>query len=315
MPLILTLTPNPAVDVSTSVKRVEPDHKLRCAAESRDPGGGGVNVARVVRRLGAEAVAVYPSGGAAGQMLEPLVAREGVGSLVVPVSGETRENFTVQDMTTGEEYRFVLRGPRLRDSEWMDCLKALAGFERKPDFICASGSLPPGAPEDFYARVAEIAEMKGVPFVLDTSGPALKAALGERIFLIKPNLRELRELAPGALDEEASLIAACRQLIAGGRLKMVALSLGSQGALLVTADEAWRAPALPIRPASTVGAGDSFLGAMVWALAAGKPVEAALAYGAAGGAAALLTHGTELCRAGDVHRLVQDVAVEKIATP
>lgn len=291
MPTVLTLTPNPAVDVSTSVDRVEPTRKLRCSAESRDPGGGGLNVARVAGRLGARAVAIYPTGGLVGQRLEGLVRREGVESRVVPIGGETREDVTVLDETTHEEYRFVLPGPHLRDAEWMQCLKVLADVDFKADVVCASGSLPPGAPVDFYARVAEIVESRGVRFALDTSGRALKAALRDRVHLIKPNLAELRELVGGALDEDRALIAACRTLIAGGRTQIVALTLGAQGALLVTADAAWRAQPLPIRPLSTVGAGDSFLGAMVWALASKMSLEDAFRHGAAAGAAALLAPG------------------------
>jgi len=312
MTLIVTLTPNPAIDVSTSVGRVEPVRKLRCGPGSRDPGGGGVNVARVAKRLGAETIAIYPSGGLAGQQLEQLVRREGLESVAVPVRGETREDFTVFDETTREDYRFVLPGPHLRDVEWMSCLKALAALDRKPDFICASGSLPPGAPDDFYARVAEIAELKGVRFALDTSGPALKAALREHVHLIKPNLAELRELVGCALDEEGALIDACRALIADGRTEAVALTMGAAGALLVTPDQAWRAPSLPIQPVSTVGAGDSFLGAMVWALAAGLDLKEAFRHGAAAGAAAVLVHGTDLCRAADVRRLLPQIVAEPI---
>lgn len=315
MALILTLTPNPAIDVSASVERLQPDRKLRCGPGSRDPGGGGVNVARVAHRLGAETLALFPSGGFVGQLLERLVQAEGVNTLAVPVQGETRENFTVLDETTCEQYRFVLPGPHLSGAEWMRCLKALASIERKPDFVCASGSLPPGAPHDFYARVAEIAESWGVKLALDTSGPALKAALRERIHLIKPNVAELRELVGAALDDEPSLIAACRNLITSGRTEVVALTRGADGALLVTAGEAWRAEPLSIAPVSTVGAGDSFLGAMVWALAAGQPLEAAFRQGAAAGAAALLVHGTELCRPGDVTRLLAQVTVQRIDEP
>jgi len=315
MPIVLTLTANPAVDISTSVARVEPTRKLRCSAESRDPGGGGLNVARVVHRLGARAVAIYPAGGLVGQRLESLVRSEGVESVVVPVQGETREDLTVLDETTREEYRFVLPGPRLRDAEWMKCLKVLADVEFKPDFICASGSLPPGAPEDFYARVAEIAESRGVRFALDTSGPALKSALRERVHLIKPNLAELRELVGGALDEDRSLIGACRTLVEGGRTEVVALTLGAQGALLVTADAAWRAQPLPIRPLSTVGAGDSFLGAMVWALASKLSLEESFRYGAAAGAAALLVPGTDLSEATSVRRFLPQVVIERIEAP
>lgn len=312
MTLILTVTPNPALDVFAAAPTIRPGVKLRCTSAGRDPGGGGVNVARVVSRLGGRAVAVYPAGGACGQELQSLVRRDAVESLVAPIEGPTRENFTLFDEAIGEEYRFVLPGPRLSQVEWMRCLKAVAGFDRRADFICASGSLPPGAPEDFYARIGEIARLKEIPFVVDTSGGALKAALREGVYLLKPNLAELREVVDGALDDEASLIAACRTLIASGGAEVVALTLGGQGALLVTAEAAWRSPPLPIQPRSSVGAGDSFLGAMLWALAAGQDLPTAFAHGAAGGAAALLAPGTTLATAGEVRALLGRVVVEAV---
>jgi 6-phosphofructokinase 2 len=313
MPGVVTLTLNPAIDLSTTVERVEPVRKLRCGAARRDPGGGGINVARVISRLGGPVTAVYPVGGYVGQLLHRLVEAEGVASLAVPVSGETREDVTVLDEASGEQYRFVLPGPRLAAAEWDACLEALAGLGPGSDFVCASGSLPPGAPDDAYARVARIARGWGARFVLDTSGAALEAALDGPIYMIKPNLRELCELTGARLTDQASMVAACRGLIARGHVEVVALSLGSDGALLVTADQAWRAPALPIVPASTVGAGDSFLGAMVWALAAGKPLAEAFRYAVAGGSATLLAAGTGLGSAADVERLLAQVTVEAMA--
>ncbi|MBS0332194.1 MAG: 1-phosphofructokinase family hexose kinase [Proteobacteria bacterium] len=312
MALVLTLTPNPALDVFTAAPRITPGVKLRCSSASRDPGGGGLNVARVVSRLGGRAVAIYPSGGASGEELQSLIRRDGVESLVVRIDEPTRENFTVFDETTREEYRFVLPGPRLREPDWMRCLHTLAASDRPADFICASGSLPPGTPADFYARAGVIARMKSIRFVVDTSGAALKAALDQGVYLVKPNLAELREIVPGALDDEASLIAACRQIIRSGGAEVVALTLGAQGALLVTAEAAWRSPPLDIDAASSVGAGDSFLGAMVSALAAGLDLPTAFAHGAAGGAAALLAPGTGLATAGELRSLLARVVVEPI---
>jgi len=313
MPLIATLTINPAIDVSTSTEQVAPVRKLRCAASRRDPGGGGINVARVVRRLGAEAIAVYPIGGFTGQLLHQLVDREGVGSLTVPIAGDTREDFTVFEAASAQQYRFVMPGPHLHGVEWMACLKALADLPVKPDLVCVSGSLAQGAPADFYARVAEIVCSWGVRLVLDASGPALKAALDERLFLIKPNLREMRELTGLPLEDEPAQIRACQELLGRRRLEAVALTLGAQGALLVTREKVLRAPALPIEPTSTVGAGDSFLGAMVWALASKLTLAEAFPYGVAAGSAALLADGTELCRPQDVRRLLPRVVVEEIS--
>ena len=313
MTLIATLTLNPAIDVSTSTDRVEPSRKLRCAPGRRDPGGGGINVARVARRLGAEALAIYPAGGFTGRLLQQLVEQEEVRSVVVPAAGETREDFTVLEAASGEQYRFVLPGPHLHGVEWMACLRALADLRVKPDFVCASGSLPPGAPDDFYARVAEIVCTWGVRMALDCSGAPLKAALDERLFLIKPNLRELSELTGLPLEDDGARIRACRELIAARRIEAVALTLGAEGAMLVTRDGAWRAAGLPIEPVSTVGAGDSFLGAMVWALASNLTLAEAFPHAVAAGSAALLADGTELCRAEDVRRLLPRVRVAELS--
>lgn len=312
MSKIVTLTMNPAVDVSTSADRVEPLRKLRCRMGRRDAGGGGLNVARVARRLGADVTAVYPVGGIVGQMLMELVDAEGIESVIVPVRGQTREDVTVMDETTREQYRFVMPGPLLKGPEWMACLQQLAEIDGQPDLVCASGSLPPGVPTDFYARVGEIVSSWGVRFALDSSGLALKRAIEQPVHLLKPNLGELRELTGAAVQSEAERIAACRDVIARTRVRNIALTLGAEGALLVTPEKALRAGPIRVEPLSTVGAGDSFLGAMVWALACGKPLEEAFRYGVAGGSAALLVHGTELCHATDARRLLAQVVVEEV---
>jgi 6-phosphofructokinase 2 len=313
MPRIVTLTMNPAIDLSTSVDKVDPVRKLRCAPARRDPGGGGINVARVAARLGGDVRAVFPVGGEVGQLLERLVKDEGVASTAVPVMGETREDVTVFDQSRGEQFRFVMPGPRLEAAEWGACLQALRAQGPGPAYLCASGSLPPGAPDDFYKQVAAIAAEWGARFVLDTSGAALKAAITAPIHLIKPNLRELRELTGAPLTDRPSMIEACRSLIAQSHVRQVALSLGAEGALLVTAKTAWWVGALPINAVSTVGAGDSFLGAMVWALAGGSPIEEAFRWAAAAGSAALLAAGTELCRPADVRRLLVEVTMTPLA--
>lgn len=315
MPKILTLTMNPAVDLSASADRVEAGPKLRCRMGRRDAGGGGLNVARVARRLGADVTAVYPVGGVMGRLLTELVDEEGIESVAIPIQGQTREDIAVTDESTREQYRFVMPGPHLHGAEWMQCLKVFARTDGKPDVVCASGSLPPGAPMDFFARVATIVAGWGVPFVLDSSGLPLKRAIEEPVFLAKPNLGELKELTGAALASESEMIAACRRVIAHSGVRNIALTLGEGGAILVSSDRALRAKALPIEPLSTVGAGDSFLGAMTWAIAAGKPIEDAFRYGVAAGSAALLVHGTELCHAGDILRLLDKVAVEEVAAP
>jgi 6-phosphofructokinase 2 len=308
---IITVTPNPAIDVATSVGKLAPFTKLRCAAPRHDPGGGGINVARVITRLGGAVAAVYPAGGVAGQRLRHLMDHEGVKSLAIPTAEETREDFTVFEEATKQQYRFVLPGARLAETEWLECLNALESATPRPQFIVASGSLPPGVPADFFARVARAAKQIGARVILDTSGPALTAALEEGVYLIKPNLREFRELTGVAAADDAALIEAGRSLIARKFAALIALTMGPQGALLISADEAFRADGLAIEPASVVGAGDSFLGAMIFSLANNGDLGRALRCGVAGGSAALLRPGTDLCWPEDVERLAPVVVLHR----
>lgn len=312
MTSIITLTVNPSIDVLASVQQVGPIHKLRCTDARRDPGGGGINVARVIKRFGADVIAVYPTGGALGELLRHLVEREAIPALTVPIAEETREDFTILEQTSGQQYRFVLPGPHLTDRESQLCLNAVASVSEGSRFIVASGSLPPGVPDDFYSQMAAVAKRSGTKVVIDSSGAPLKAALDAGVYLIKPSLREFRNLMGEPLESESDWIAACRGLIGHGRVEIVALTLGERGALLVTRDRLLRARALPVKPVSVVGAGDSFLGAMVWSLERGHALEDAFRHGVAAGSAALLMPGTELCRREDVERLLSAVALESI---
>ncbi len=313
MPEIVTLTINPAIDIFVNVDRVEPTRKLRCSPPKRDPGGGGINVARVAHRLGADVLAIYPIGGQIGKLLQRLVEREDIASLVTPSHVETRENFTAYDETSGEQYRFVLPGSQLHRAEWEAVLDGLASLAERPKFVVASGSVPPGAPGDFFARVARRAKALGARSVIDTSGPALAAALNEGVSIIKPNLVELKEFMAATLETDEDRIAACRKLTADGRAEIVALTLGDQGAILVTAERAWRALPLQIGAVSTVGAGDSFLGGLVAALAGGKRLDEAFRVAVAAATAAVMMPGTGLCQPEDVKRLLPEVKIKEIA--
>jgi 6-phosphofructokinase 2 len=308
---IVTLTISPAVDLSTSVKKMVPFTKMRCAQAHRDPGGGGINVARVLKRLGIAATAIYPAGGATGQLLAALVEREGVRSMVIPTLNDTREDITIFDETTREQFRLVFPGAPLGDIEWQECLASLARIKPQPAFVIASGSVPAGVPHDFFGKLARASKGRS-KLIVDTSGPFLKAALETGVYLIKPNLHEFQDLAGIASSDQATLIEAGLRLIDCRQAEVIALSLGPDGALLITRDAAMRANGLPIEPVSVSGAGDSFLGAMIWSLVSSDSLEMALRYGVAGGSAALLNPGTELCRPEDVHRLASQVIVTPI---
>ena len=305
---ILTVTLNPALDVLTTIERVSDTHKMRCGPTLKHPGGGGVNVARVLHRLGASCQAVYLAGGVTGERHRQLVRDEGVRCHVVPIADETRESFSAHELATGHDYRFVLPGPQVTDTEWQSCLDYIAQHMPKK-FLVLSGGLAPGVPDDFFARAAQLAKAHNVRVILDSNGPALSHALHEGVYLFKPSLRELRDLTGQALPDTDSQVAAARALIAQGQAHIVAVSLGEDGALVVSAQESWQARSIAVEVQTTIGAGDSFVAGMTWALARGDKLLPAFQYGMASGAAALLHPGTALSQAADVHHLLPRLVV------
>ncbi len=302
MPAIVTLTMNPALDIATETEIIVPATKLRCAAPRYDPGGGGINVARAVRMLGGDALAVFPTGGASGQMIQGLLGQEHVPQIAVAVAGITRESLAVVERQSGKQYRFLLPGPPLAAADRQRIVGALAAHAGGAAFIVASGSLPPGVADDFYAGIAALARRCDARFVLDSSGAALLGA-GNGIYLIKASLRELGQLRDAAIAGEAGQEEAARAVIAEGRCEVLVVSLGAEGALLATKEGCRRFAAVPVAAVSNIGAGDSMLAGILVSLARGEALVDAVRFGMAAGTAALLRPGTELCRREDVERL------------
>ena len=300
---IVTLTINPALDISTSIPRVMKDHKLRCGPSRIDPGGGGVNVARTIHNLGGDTLAIYAAGGLTGATYRQLLEAEGVPSLAVPIAGTTRESFTVDETEPGGQYRFVLRGPEFSEAEWRSCLATLENAIVAGGYVVASGSLPPGVPTDFYAQVAQLAHKHDAHSIVDTSGEALNAALAEGVYLVKPSLRELSELVGRELTTEQSQVDAAAELVTRGSAKLVALTLGEAGAVLASASGVIRLPVPKVRVQSVVGAGDAFLGAFVWRLSQGHDPESAFRSAVAAGSATAATPATEMCALQEVEAL------------
>ena len=303
MKRIVTLTMNPTVDLSAGVDQVLAEHKLRCRDPRYEPGGGGINVSRVIRRLGGESLAFYTQGGYFGQMLQDLLNQEGLNAHPVPITMSTRENIIISEENSGRQFRFGMPGPRLAKEEWRNCLDNLTDLRPPPDFIVASGSLPPGVPDDFYAEVARLSRELKAHLILDTSGEPLKLAATEGVFLLKPNMRELGILAGREIENEADLIGVAQDLIGSARCRVVVVSLGAAGAVLVSPSrvDRVRAPTVPIK--SKVGAGDSMVAGIVLSLACQRPLKEAVRFGVAAGAAAVMTPGTQLCHREDVERL------------
>lgn len=310
MAQIITVTFNPCIDKSTTIPALAPEKKLRCSEPRFEPGGGGINVARAIKKLGGEATAIYPAGGYSGNFLNELMHQEEVPVKVVPAQSHTRENLIVMDTSTNQQYRFGMPGSILLESEWKECLR-LVEEDNEVNYIVASGSLTPGVPVDVYARLAAIAKKKAARFIVDTSGEALMEAAKEGVYLLKPNLAELSSLV-GKEEIDAEYIDdVAREVIAKGQCEIIITSMGPGGAMLVTKDEIFQVTPPVVRRKSTVGAGDSMVAGVVLSLSRGWEVSDALKYGVAAGTAATLNPGTELCRLEDVQRLYNIISRDK----
>jgi 6-phosphofructokinase 2 len=305
---IATLTLNPTLDVSYAVERLVPAQKTRASGERHDPGGGGINVARVFVRLGGNARCFYLSGGATGHALDGLLDLHQILRERIAIAGDTRISTAISVRESGQEYRFVPPGPVIAPEEWQECLDRIAGTQC--DYLVASGSLAPGVPEDFYAQVAAIAARRGTRMVLDSSGAGLRCGLeGGNVHLVKPSLDELRQLSGRPLSGIEEIGRAAMDIVEKGQAEIVAVTLSQDGALLARRSGTLHLPALLIEPRSTVGAGDSFLAAMVFTLAGGGDEVEAFRFGIAAGAAALLNTGTSLSQPSDIQRFFPLVAM------
>jgi 6-phosphofructokinase 2 len=313
---IVTLCMNPALDITTSTEVVLPTDKMRCGATRYDPGGGGINVAHVAQVLGATATAVFPGGGPTGELVDNLLVAEGLTTDRITIGGATRESFTIDELGTGRQYRFVLPGPRLTLSEQTECLLRLRRAANSAAIVVASGSLPPGVPEDFYQQIADICLDLDAMFLLDASGGGLTHIISG-VFLLKPSLRELREAAGRELTTDAEQLAAARALIDRGAAQYVLVSRGAQGALLASRDGGQLFAPATVPSGSGVGAGDAMVAGVAVGLTRGWPLVEAVRLGIAAGAAMLLTPGTAPCTRADTERLLEQtenpVNVEPVA--
>jgi 6-phosphofructokinase 2 len=307
---IVTLTLNPAIDISSEADVVRHTRKTRTYNEAIEPGGGGINVARVLRRLDADVCALFLGGGMTGQVLDDLMSRADIDRRMIEIGDDSRISLTVVVSSTGHEFRFVPEGPAVTVQEAAHVLEVAASIPC--DYFVASGSLPPGISEDFYAALCTRVRAHGARFVLDTSGAPLKAALDAGgVFLVKPSRGEFEDFAGGSLTREELALEAER-LTAAGKAENVAITLGRDGAVLANREGSTFNPAIPVEACSAVGAGDSFLAGMVYGFALGLPAGQAFRVGLAGGAAAVLSCGSDLGKPEDLKRLVGEALGEQV---
>ncbi|MDR7209530.1 1-phosphofructokinase family hexose kinase [Flavobacterium piscis] len=300
---IVTLTVNPSVDKSTHFSGLIAEQKIRCAAPQFDAGGGGINVSKAISRLRGSSLAVFTSGGPVGEMLKDLVKKESVDFEAIETETATRENFIAVDDNTNSQYRFGFSGDVLSDLEIEKLLETISNL--KPKYLVASGSLNEGLASDFYQKIAVITKASNSKLIVDTSGEALKKVLETGVYLIKPNVGELAKLIGVERLEMEEVNEAAKKIISNGGAEIVVVSLGPQGAVLVTKDAYEYVPAPNVAKKSTVGAGDSMVGGMVWALSQNKSLKEVIRWGVACGSAATMNEGTQLFKFEDANRLFE----------
>ena len=310
---VVTLTLNPALDMSTEVGSLIPDVKLRCSEPMLDPGGGGLNVSRAILALGGESLALVALGGLTGDRLAGLIRTEGVPFLALTAPGETRTSLTVIVRDSGHQFRFMLPGPIWAEADQERVFTLLRASARAGAFGVISGSQPPGVPMDFPARLARA--MPGLNVVIDTSGPALVEAVAHPI----PDLEVLRMdgdeahlLAGRVLETRKDTADFAQRLLERGVAKTVIIARGADGSVLVDASQRLFAKAARVQVKSTVGAGDSFVGGYVLSRARGRGAAEALALATAAACAAVMTDATQLCRLEDVERLLPECPVSAV---
>lgn len=307
---VVTLTPNPALDLWMTTPRFRTGPKLRCTRPKLDPGGGGVNVSRAIHRLGGATLALHAAGGRTGDDIAAALDREGVPAERCPIAGDTREDISVRETETGGVLRFVTPGPELRAEERDDLLERTRRAVSGASLAVGSGSLPEGMDDRFWAETAAICRQAGTRFLLDSHdlvGPALE----EGVFCFRENRDAVSNLVGHDVGwpEEAADWAEAQ--VRSGRAEVVVLTEGADGALLVSED--FRLLQMPpkVEVRSAIGAGDSFVAGLCTVLSRDQGLEEALRTGVAAAAATLLTEGTELCRREDVERLLSGLGAPR----
>lgn len=311
---ILTVTLNPALDLSTAADEVRPELKLRCDKPVADPGGGGINVSRAIKHLGGQSTAMVALGGATGTRIADMLKSDGLSLVRLTAPGETRQSLAVTDRSTGGQYRFVLPGPEWHKAHVADMTQAIAEAARAGGWVVVSGSNPPGVPAGFEQMLTVRLKNSGAKLLVDTSGEALQVLAGSStpVDVLRMDSHEAEDLAGRPLPSREDSATFAAGLVKDGAARSVIVARGADGSVIAGPDGAWHAAAARVKVVSAVGAGDSFVAGFVLAMARDWPVQEALARGAAAASAAVMTPATELCHAEDVDRFYAGRVISKL---
>jgi len=299
--MIITITLNPCIDKSSVVPLMKPESKLRCTDVVHEAGGGGINVSKALKKLDVPSVALFPAGGHNGNMLCSLLKESGILFHAVDSKVETRENWIVLEESTNHQFRFTFPGREVIEQTIITLVDHIRSFS--PTYIVASGSLPPGLPDYFYGLIVKTAAAVGAKCIVDTSGPALQALKGKKAYMIKPNIGELCRMLNIERLEKNEVDDAAKQIIRDGFAQVVVVSMGPDGAWLVSEEEEHFVSSPPVEKKSTVGAGDSMVAGITYALQKGANLKEALQWGISCGSAATMNPGTNLFKKEDAEKL------------
>ncbi len=309
---ILTITLNPALDYAADVEAVVPDLKLRCENPSLEAGGGGVNVSRAIALLGGESRAFVALGGATGNMMAELLAEAGVNVQRFNGPGMTRQSTAILEVGTGRQFRFGQPGPVWQAADAARAMAEIEALLRAEMLVVATGSLPPGVPDDFYVQLGQRVKAAGAEMVVDTSGRAQKAILAAGHGLVKVlrmDRHESEQLAGEPLETPQAAARFAQGIANIGLAELVIMARGADGSVFARADGTFQCVSPKGEVVSKVGAGDSFVGGLTLGLARGLSLEAAGKLATATAAAAVMTPGSQLCERATTERLLADTVL------
>jgi 1-phosphofructokinase family hexose kinase len=309
--MIYTLTLNPAVDRELTVPAVEFDAVLRASESRMDFGGKGFNVSRMLKSLGAASTAVGFLGGRTGNLLQEGLKELGIATDFVWVAGETRTNISIVTESHSHYIKVNEKGPLVEPANQEELLGKIDQIAQPNDWWVLAGSLPPGVSDGFYARIVAVLNKHEAKAVLDTTGESLRQGCAERPFLVKPNLEEAQSLTGLPMEEPAGIAAAAAAIRNMGAQNVV-ISMGKAGALLQTSEGSWLISGPKVQQKNPIGAGDSMVGGMVWALTQGLALREALGWGVASGAATASQSGTEVGSRALIESLLTQVAFQDL---
>jgi 6-phosphofructokinase 2 len=311
---VVTITMSPSVDYTLSVPRLMAEEKLRATVDATEPGGGGIQVARALRRLDEQVEAIVALGGTTGETLERLLVDEGVPLHPVRVRANTRPSLTMFAEDQQVNYRIVGEAGAVSEQEWRQVLDRLTEFDSLPPYVVMSGSFPPGVPTSLVRDVAQICRDRRSSMVFDGSGEALRFAVEEKVELLKPSKEELADIVgEDGYDPDFDYRRAARQVVDAG-VRVLVVSLGGAGTYVLTRDgDEARVRPPKVQVASTVAAGDSTVAGLVAGLARGLPIVESVRLGTACGTGTCLHHGSQLFTHEDITTIGPMITVDRLA--